>query len=152
MNRIDLVPIGGLGNRIFAICSAIVYARMFNRMLRIFWFKDKGCNCDVDKLFSISNEINNVTIVRPSLIDFIIHDNPRRKNFWIPYIFQRIIYDRCIYYSKEKILPNYPYFERMNGHKIFFVNYNEISKIYYMEGRRSPSYIAVLLNSNKIYK
>ncbi len=36
--------------------------------------------------------------------------------------------------------------------KIISFNYNEVTKIYYQKGILSPSYFAILLNSNKIYK
>lgn len=95
-----LVPIGGLGNRIYAICSAIVYCRQNNKNLEIIWFKDHGCNCPVKELFSINPEIKNVTLRDATFFDLILRDNPRRRNLWIPSFFQRFMYDRRIY-SKE---------------------------------------------------
>ena len=50
-----------------------------------------------------------------------------------------------IFLTNEKII-----IFRFN--KIISVNYNQIEKIYYQEGRKSPSYFAILLNSQKIYK
>lgn len=95
-----LVPIGGLGNRIYAICSAIVYCRQQNKSLEIIWFKDHGCNCPVSKLFSINPELKKVTLRDATFSDLLLRDNPRKRNLWIPRIFQQFMYDRRIY-TKE---------------------------------------------------
>lgn len=95
-----LVPIGGLGNRINAICSAIVYCQQNNKSLEILWFKDHGLNCSVKELFSIHPDIKNVWISDARLSDFLLRDNPRRRNFWLPTFFQYFLYDRRIYESE----------------------------------------------------
>lgn len=92
-----LVPIGGLGNRINAICSAIVYCQQNKKSLKILWFKDHNLNCSIEELFSIDPHLKDVEIKDASFFDFIFRDNPRRRNFWIPKFFQKFLFDRRIY-------------------------------------------------------
>ena len=92
-----LVPIGGLGNRINAICSAIAYCKQRNKSLKILWFKDPGLYCSIKELFFIDPELTNIQMIDAKFSDFIFRDNPRKKNFWIPKIFQYFLYDRRIY-------------------------------------------------------
>ena len=92
-----LVPIGGLGNRINAICSAITYCNNKNKTLKILWFKDHGLNCSIDELMSIDPRFTNVKMFDARFSDFILRANPRKKNFWIPKLFQYFLFDRRIY-------------------------------------------------------
>lgn len=92
-----LVPIGGLGNRINAICSAIVYCQKYHKSLNILWFKDPGLNCSVNELFSINPSIKNVSLKDGGILDLLLRDNPRKKNFYIPKLFQKFLFDRSIY-------------------------------------------------------
>ena len=94
-----LVPIGGLGNRLNAIASAIVYCKNTNRNLQIIWFKDPGLNCCYHKLFSIRSCFPWVNIRNATFMDFILRDNPRKKNLRLPTLFQYFIFDKCIYES-----------------------------------------------------
>lgn len=92
-----LVPIGGLGNRINAICSAIVYCQQNNKSLEILWFKDHGLNCSVKELFKLNPDLKNIELRDAKFVDFLLRDCPRRKNLWLPKIFQYFIYDRRVY-------------------------------------------------------
>ena len=94
---LTLVPVGGLGNRIGAISSALCFCREKRRNLDIIWFKDQGLNCNFDKLFFIDPKIRNVTIRNAKVLDFILRDNPRKRNLWITRLFEKCLYNRCIY-------------------------------------------------------
>jgi len=85
-----LIPVGGLGNRFEAISSILCFCREKGRNLEIIWFKDRGLNCNFDKLFSIDPKIENVTIRNAKASDFILRDNPRRRNLRIPRLFESI--------------------------------------------------------------
>ena len=102
-----LVSIGGLGNRINAICSVIVYCQQQNKTLKILWFKDQGLNCPVTELMSIDPKLTNVQMYDAKFQDFILRDRPRKKNFYIPKPFQYFLFDRRIYeeeiYKAESI-------------------------------------------------
>ena len=92
-----LVPAGGLGNRILALCSAISFCIAKRRDLDIIWFKDPGLNCNYDKLFRLDTPIN-IQIRNARGFDFLLRDNPRKRNLWIPRFFEKILYDKCIYW------------------------------------------------------
>ncbi|MDR0732713.1 MAG: hypothetical protein LBF08_01435 [Dysgonamonadaceae bacterium] len=94
-----LIPVGGLGNRFEAMSSILCFCREKRRNLEIIWFKDHGLNCDFDKLFYIDPRIENVKIRNAKGSDFVLRDNPRRRNLWVPRLFENFIYDKCIYYQ-----------------------------------------------------
>lgn len=97
-----LVPVGGLGNRLFAISSALAYCQAKGIYLKIIWFKDHGLNCDYDKLFSLVPELENVEIRNATYLDLLLRDNPRRRNFWIPRFFESLSYDKRVYCYENK--------------------------------------------------
>jgi len=122
-----LVPHGGLGNRIYAICSAIAYCSKKGKSLKILWFKDHYLYCPVSELMSIDPRLTNVQMYDGRLSDFILRDNPRRKNFWIPQFFQYFLFDRRIYFNEvyqESLSCRKPYFGGIDHYKhIFMVSY-----------------------------
>jgi len=110
LQKFTLIPVGGLGNRFEAISSILYFCREKGRNLEIIWFKDPGLNCDFDKLFYIDSQIENVTIRNAKVSDFVLRDNPRKRNLWIPRLFENAIYDRNIYYWNDdlKVLDETP--------------------------------------------
>lgn len=97
---ITLVPKGGLGNRINAICSAIAYCRQKNRPLEIVWFNEFGMRCDYERLFTLAVDSSLIQIRNARPADYLFRDQPRKKNFWIPAFFEKLIFDKCIYWYK----------------------------------------------------
>jgi len=95
-STITLVPVGGLANRMKAIDAAVGLAQEANALLHIIWFKDKGLNCRFDQLFR-SLELKGVTLKEATWTDKLIFDRPRRKNFHLPRLFQRALFDDCVY-------------------------------------------------------
>ena len=95
-SRIYLVPVGGLANRMRAIDSAVALSLKTHSELRIVWFKDCGLNCRFDQLFE-PFDIPTVTVVEASKADLFLYDRPRRKNFFIPRLPQKWLFDSCIY-------------------------------------------------------
>ena len=93
---ITLVPVGGLANRMKAIDSAIALAREVNTGLQIIWYKDQGLNCRFDELFQ-QIHVDNIRLKEASFLDLYINDRPRKKNFYLPKPFQRLLFDDCIY-------------------------------------------------------
>ena len=53
--ELTLVPIGGLGNRMLAITSAINYCLRKDFNLKIVWFRDWGMGANFHDLFNISD-------------------------------------------------------------------------------------------------
>ena len=132
MKRADftLVPYGGLGNRINAICSAIVFCRKNNKSLQIIWFRDQGLNCPSEELFTLSPKLKNVAIKEVTLSDYIMRDRPRKKNLWIPLVIQSFLFDRRIYDKEatevfsKKIKPDFGSLE--NYKHIFMASYSKL--------------------------
>ena len=122
-----LVPIGGLGNRINAICSSIAYCKQKNKSLNILWFKDPGLNCSINELMYIDPRLTNVQMVDAKFSDFIFRANPRKKNFWMPKIFQYFLFDRRMYENEVyKVVSTFekPDFGCIDDFKhIFMVSY-----------------------------
>lgn len=98
MEKLTLIPIGGLANRINVITSAIEFCRTYNIKLKIIWFKDSGMGADFHTLFSLSDSSKNLNV---EIIDakwfHYIYDRPRKRNLWIPYIFQKILFKKRSY-------------------------------------------------------
>lgn len=93
---ICLVPVGGLANRMKAIDSAVALSRQCNSNLHIVWFKDQGLNCRFDQLFQ-PIDMPGVTVTEASWSDYVRYDRPRRKNLFIPRLFQKPTFDSCLY-------------------------------------------------------
>lgn len=94
---ITFIPVGGLANRMRSINAVASLANEFNQEpLRIFWFKDQGLNCLFKDLFEPIT-IRNIQLKEASTIDQIIFDRPRTKNLHLPRIFQKVLFDSCIY-------------------------------------------------------
>lgn len=122
-----LVPFGGLGNRIYAICSAIAYCQEYKKTLKIIWFRDHNLNCPVSELFEISAKFKFVSLKDAGFEDLILRDNPRRRNFWIPKLFQRFLFDRRIYvpevYDVVSVHKKEDFGDLSNFKHIFMVSY-----------------------------
>lgn len=91
-----LIPIGGLANRFYAITSAIAFCRDQQAELRVIWFKDWGMGADFHSLFTCSKQVSGVEIIDARLSDFRF-ERPRRKNLWIPTLFQQASFDIRLY-------------------------------------------------------
>ena len=99
MKHLTLIPIGGLGNRIFAIASAIAYCAAQQCRLRIVWFRDWGMGAQFRELFELEGKVRDVEVVDARWRDYI-YDRPRRRNLWIPYPYQRFAFDKRLYEQK----------------------------------------------------
>lgn len=93
---VTLVPYGGLANRMKAIESIIALIRGTNIQATAIWFKDKGLNCSFEQLFQ-SIDIPNLRLRNAVLSDYILYDRPRRKNLFIPFIFEKAAFNNCLY-------------------------------------------------------
>lgn len=92
---ITLVPYGGLANRIKAIDSALALAHDTGTRLRVLWFRDEGLNCRFDQLFLPVNS-SAIVIREAKWWDYLLFDRSRKKNFYVPGFFQKIIFRSCI--------------------------------------------------------
>jgi len=124
---ITLVPVGGLGNRMRAIDSAIALAREVNSELRIVWYKDKGLNCHFDELFQKLPFDNNITLKEASFLDLLIYDRPRKKNFYLPGYFQRLFFNSCIYEDdvNKLLFQNFDFKEWAKQKQVYLASWSD---------------------------
>lgn len=101
MKTLTLVPIGGLANRFYAITSAIAFCKDYNIKLRVIWFKDKGMGADFHSLFKLSEDVDksNVEVIDAKWYHYI-YDRPRKRNFWLPWLWQCLVFD-IKFYEKD---------------------------------------------------
>ncbi len=93
-----LIPVGGLGNRINAICSAITYCVSRNKTLRIIWHKESGLNCSYKDLFYINPMVKNVEIREPTFSDYCFRSVYFPK--WLSRFYNRLLFDKRIYWKE----------------------------------------------------
>lgn len=95
-SSLTLVPVGGLANRMKAIDAAIQLISGTDIALKIYWFRDQGLNCRFDQLFE---EIAHpqVSLVESSGLDALIFDRPRKRNLFVPRLFQSFLFDERMY-------------------------------------------------------
>lgn len=78
MKSIFFVPVGGLGNRMRAVASAVSLARKLGVTVHIGWFKDWALNAEFASLF----ELPDVPGVKISDVPSVLYwalDRPRKK-------------------------------------------------------------------------
>jgi hypothetical protein len=93
---ITFIPLGGLANRYYAIISILSFCLDHNVKLRIMWFKDWGMGADFKSIFEYTSKNDHIKIVDAGWCDYL-YDRPRKRNFWIPALFQRAIFTERIY-------------------------------------------------------
>ena len=119
---ITFVPVGGLANRIRSIQSAISLSG--DDELRIYWFKDQGLNCNFYQLFE-PIPLQNVTLKETNLWDKLCFDRPRKKNLYVPLVFQKLHFDACLYENQTKVgYINYKHWKDMHT-SVYLASYNQ---------------------------
>lgn len=94
---ITLIPYGGLENRMRAIEALIALFKDTEEIQSsVIWFKHGGLNCSFDRLFQ-PLVIPRLTLRDATLTDYILNDRPRKKNFFIPYLFQKVRFNSCLH-------------------------------------------------------
>jgi len=123
-----LVPVGGLANRMRAIASAILLSQRFHRTLKVIWFKDQALNATFSSMFE-SISLPNIEIRDAVFSDFILYDRPRRRNFFIPRIAQKLIFRKTIYEetSRQRILDNASYPELAETGSIYIASFVKLT-------------------------
>ena len=88
MEKIILVPVGGLANRMRAVASAVTLTYRVRRKLEVLWFRDWGLNAPFFKVFE-EPELMNISFSETSCKHLLMYDRPRRRNFYLPKLFQK---------------------------------------------------------------
>ena len=104
MKHLTLVPIGGLANRLFAISSAIAFCKANGYYLKIYWFKDWGMGANFHDLFQ-KIELPNVELIDAKWYHYV-YDRPRKRNLWLPWIWQRFAFGNRIYEKETSKLAH----------------------------------------------
>ena len=95
--KMIFVPAGGLANRIRAALSAIALAQHTGGDVEVLWFQDWALHAAFRDLFSPLSLPPNVRIKEASVCDLWVFDRPRRKNFHVLALFQKLIFDARLY-------------------------------------------------------
>ena len=101
MDKFVFVPVGGLANRMRAVASALTLARKTDRELRVVWFQDWALNAPFRSLFNQPQQPH-FSISDASFMDGV-YDRPRRRNLYLPRLFQRMRFNGCLY--EKSITP-----------------------------------------------
>ncbi len=101
MRTMTLVPVGGLANRMRAVASAITLMRKCNGKVNVVWFRDWALNAPFKELFEPVN-MQDVSFTEGSWWNWMLYDRPRKRNFWIPTLFQRLYYNFTLYENQVK--------------------------------------------------
>lgn len=118
------VPSGGLANRMRAIASAYSACRRAGSRLHIVWFRDWALNAPFCEIFEpIDGDFVSLREARP--LDIIVNDRPRRRNLWLPGLFQRMAYRRRI--DERDVTPlkraGFDFAGWMRGHRCWMSCY-----------------------------
>lgn len=103
MKSLTLLPEGGLGNRMAAIASATAYCRERDIPLRVVWTRAWGMAARYDDLFD--SVPAGVEIREAGWREALTLDRPRKRNLWLPRLYQRARFDRCIYLDEVYAEP-----------------------------------------------
>ena len=94
--RLMLIPAGGLANRMRAVVSAYNLCRAVGGKMQVVWFRDWALNAPFRDIFRpVDSSLFDLREARG--LDFLVNDRPRRRNFWIPKAFQKVVFDARIY-------------------------------------------------------
>ena len=89
---IYFVPVGGLGNRLRSIASAVCLAEEYNADMQIGWYQDWGMGCRFSDIFKpLKYDVLEESGIRKYLLD-----RPRRKNLFIPAIYEHVAFDNVL--------------------------------------------------------
>lgn len=90
------MPVGGLGNRMRAVASAVSLGKELGVSVHVGWFKDWALNAEFASLFKLPALLGVKISDVPSLMYWAL-DRPRKKNLFIPRVFQSLMFGRCMY-------------------------------------------------------
>lgn len=116
------IPSGGLANRMRAIASAYTLAEKTGSQLQVIWFQDWGMGCAFTDIF-LPTPL--VSIREATLTDKLLYDRARRKNFFLPRLPQRLLFERRI--KEQEVTPlkrrNFDFEAWLRGHRCYMSCY-----------------------------
>ncbi|MDR0891710.1 MAG: glycosyl transferase [Mediterranea sp.] len=96
MNCLTFIPVGGLGNRMRAIASAVTLAQATRSELRIVWFRDWAMQAPFQALFQPLSQAS-VELREATRADHLMLDRPRPKNLFLPRLYQKCRFRASLY-------------------------------------------------------
>ena len=94
------VPSGGLANRMRAVASAHELCKKVDSTLQVVWFQDWALSAPFHSIFE---ETPLVAIREATILDHLLYDRARKKNFFLPALPQRILFQRHI--KEQDVTP-----------------------------------------------
>ncbi len=94
------VPSGGLANRMRAVASAYELCKKVDSTLQVVWFQDWALSAPFHSIFE---ETPLVAIREATILDHFLYDRARKKNFFLPALPQRILFQRHI--KEQDVTP-----------------------------------------------
>jgi len=119
MNHLTLVPEGGLCNRIYAVTSAVAFAKKHNIRLNVIWFKDRGMGAGFYDLFTLSSLVENIDIRDASFWDFFKYAKPIKSNFFLPKLYQKWNFEAVYFWYKEQVSVEDRYISHPDAHSFY---------------------------------
>jgi len=144
VKQLTLVPEGGLCNRIYAVTSAVGFAKKHNLRLTVIWFKDRGMGAGFHDLFTLSSTVENVEIREASFMDFFKYAKPVKSNFFLSKLYQKLKFDTVYFWYKEQVSVEKWYYSNEKANKFYLFH---CQKFY-----NNCNYIDVLSPINSIQK
>jgi len=126
MNRLTLVPEGGLCNRMYAVTSAVAFAKKHHLRLRVIWFKDWGMGAGFYDLFNLPPTVENVEIKDAGFVDFFKYAKPIKSNFFIPKLYQKRKFDAVYFWHKEQLPVEEWYLSHREAHAFYVFHCHKI--------------------------
>lgn len=104
-NKLTLVAIGGLANRMRAILSGIKLAQDTGNEMEIVWGMNSECRCHPSILFDLE-KFENIRFIIPDIFRFNLkYEIPRKKNLYISSLFRKIRYSASYNFVECSLEP-----------------------------------------------
>lgn len=114
---LTIVPNGGLGNRMRAIASAYHACRQSGSRMQAVWFMEHGMQARFSDIF----QTGRFHLREAGLADYLFNDWPRRRNLWLPWLPQRLLYQRLLTTRKVGELKeqDFDFASWVQGHRCY---------------------------------
>lgn len=99
MKKMVFVPAGGLANRMRAMAASYTLARKVGVEMKAVWFRDWALNAPFHALFEPIHQ-EGLSVRDASFFDYVTLDRPRRKNLFVPRLYQRMMFRDALYEAR----------------------------------------------------
>lgn len=100
--QLCFIPSGGLGNRMRAVASAYLLHSQTGVEVRVKWFRDWALDAPFASLFLPFGEAG-FSITDARRWEYAVFDRPRRKNLFVPRLFQSLMFGDRI--DEQRVTP-----------------------------------------------